>query len=78
MGVVPLPVDGQSVVGGGGAGQRDELHGKYRGGLQRVQPEVGGPGPSDRTQSGYYDQPGPLSLVEECRGSSLIGRELPQ
>ena len=25
-----------------------------------------------------WDQSGPLSLVEECRGSSLIGRELPQ
>ena len=24
------------------------------------------------------EQTGPLSLVEECRGSSLIGRELPQ
>ena len=23
-----------------------------------------------------YGQPGPLSLVEECRGSALIGREL--
>ena len=22
-----------------------------------------------------YDQPGPLSLVEECRGLALIGRE---
>ena len=26
----------------------------------------------------HHIQPGPLSLVEECRGSSLIGRELPQ
>ena len=25
-----------------------------------------------------WQQSGPLSLVEECRGSSLIGRELPQ
>ena len=43
---------------------------------------VGGPAPL--LQSGRHallapvDQRGPLSLVEECRGSALIGREFPQ
>ena len=35
--VVSLPVDGEGVVGGGGAGQRDELHRKYGGALQGVE-----------------------------------------
>ena len=30
------------------------------------------------SNAGNREQTGPLSLVEECRGSSLIGRELPQ
>ena len=36
VGVVPLPVDGEGVVGGGGARQGDELHREYRRRLQRV------------------------------------------
>ena len=31
-----------------------------------------------RNSNGCLTQSGPLSLVQECRGSSLIGRELPQ
>ena len=34
--VVPLPVDGEGVVGRGGARQGDELHREYRRRLQRV------------------------------------------
>ena len=34
--VVPLPVDGEGVVGGGGARQGDELHREYRRRLQRM------------------------------------------
>ena len=42
MRVVPLPVDGQGVVRGGGAWQGDELHWEYRRALQGVQLEVRG------------------------------------
>ena len=44
--------------------------------------ELGGIGilaisPGSDWATDYLHQTGPLSLVEECPGSSLIGRELP-